>query len=56
MDNLIKECSICGSENTEDDFVEGNFGILPVAFCVWCMSSIMDMAEQLNPCECREEE
>jgi len=48
-------CSICNSENTDDDFVEGHFGILPIAFCVWCMSSILDMADQLNPCECEEE-
>ena len=48
-------CSICDSENTDGDFVEGHFGILPVAFCVWCVSSIMDMADQLNPCECDEE-
>jgi len=53
---LKKECSICGSENTDDDFVEGYFGILPVSFCVWCMSSIMDMANELNPCECKENE
>ena len=53
---LKKECSICGSENTDDDFVEGYFGILPVSFCVWCMSSIMDMANELNPCKCKEDE
>jgi hypothetical protein len=53
---LKKECSICGSEDTDDEFFKGYFGILPVSFCEWCMSSLMDMANQLNPCECRDDE
>ena len=42
-------CSICDSEIDEDagDIV-GYFGISPVAFCVWCMSSMTDMVIQLN--------
>ena len=43
----IKNCSICDSELEEDE-LRGNFGILPVGFCVWCMSSITDMVIQLN--------
>ena len=44
---LINNCSICDSELEEDE-VRGNFGITPVGFCVWCMSSITDMVIQLN--------
>ena len=43
----IKNCSICDSKLSEDE-IKGYFGILPVGFCVWCMSSITDMVIQLN--------
>jgi len=38
------ECSVCGSEvDLEGEGgVSGYFGIIPVAFCVWCYSSILD--------------
>ena len=40
-------CNICDSEIEEDNGdVVGNFGISPVSFCVWCMSSITDMVIQ----------
>ena len=42
-------CSICDSkleEENGDTF--GYFGILPVGFCVWCMSSVTDMVFQMN--------
>ena len=43
------ECNICNSEIEEDNGdIVGNFGISPVAFCVWCLSSITDMVVQLN--------
>ena len=35
--------------------VIGYFGIAPVAFCVWCYSSILDMVKQAVPCWCEEE-
>ena len=41
------ECNICGSEIEEGDIV-GNFGICPVAFCVWGVSSMTDMIIQLQ--------
>ena len=41
------ECNICGSEIDEGDIV-GNFGICPVALCVWCVSSMTDMIIQLQ--------
>ena len=42
-------CNICESEIEEDNGdVIGSFGICPVAFCVWCMSSMTDMIIQLQ--------
>ena len=46
------KCSICDSEIEEDNGdVVGYFGISPVAFCVWCLSSMTDMVMQLNGLE-----
>ena len=40
-------CNICDSDIEEDNGdVVGYFGISPVAFCVWCMSSMTDMVIQ----------
>ena len=48
----VMNCNICDSEIEEDNGdVIGNFGICPVAFCVWCLSSIKDMIDQLYPKE-----
>tara|TARA_R100000458_G_C8100720_1_gene127517 strand:- start:71 stop:283 length:213 start_codon:yes stop_codon:yes gene_type:complete len=46
---MKNECTICSSDIDEDagDIV-GYFGISPVSFCVWCMSSITDMVIQMN--------
>ena len=44
---LIDKCSICDSELEEVE-VRGNFGITPVGFCFWCMSSVTDMVIQMN--------
>ena len=45
----ILECNICCSEIDQDNGdIVGNFGITPVAFCVWCYTSIVDMVIQLN--------
>ena len=42
-------CNICDSDIEEDNGdIVGYFGICPVAFCVWCMSSMTDMIIQLN--------
>jgi len=41
------KCSICDSEyDPEEGGVQGHFGMMPVTFCVWCYSSMLDMAEQ----------
>ena len=43
----MQKCNICDSEIEEDNGdVVGYFGISPVAFCVWCMSSMTDMIIQ----------
>ena len=45
----ILNCNICDSEiDQEAGDVLGNFGISPVAFCVWCMSSMTDMVIQFQ--------
>ena len=47
---MIKEmnCSICDVEVDEKaGGITGMFGIAPVGFCEWCLSSILDMASQL---------
>ena len=46
---MKQECNICNSEIEEDNGdIVGHFGICPVAFCCWCMSSMTDMVIQLN--------
>ena len=43
----MQKCNICDSEIEEDHGdVVGYFGMCPVAFCVWCMSSMTDMVIQ----------
>ena len=50
-------CSICESEvDLEGEGgIAGNFGICPVAFCVWCYASIVDMVSQ-GCLRCQEED
>ena len=46
---MVNTCNICDSEIEEDNGdIVGNFGISPVSFCVWCVSSMTDMVIQLN--------
>jgi hypothetical protein len=41
------KCNVCSCEfSDEEGGVLGYFGILPVAFCPMCFSSICDMVEQ----------
>ena len=44
-----RTCSICQSPfNLESEGgIEGTLGILPVSFCPWCYTGLMDMAYQL---------
>jgi len=40
-------CSVCSCDFTDDEGgIIGFFGILPVAFCPFCYSSMYDMVEQ----------
>ena len=52
MDN----CNICDSDiDLRTGDIKGKFGIITVAFCVWCYSSILDMVKQAVPCWCKGE-
>ena len=48
-------CTICNTEEDEE-FTYGYIGMIPVNFCVWCYSGIIDMAQQLNTCDCQKDE
>lgn len=40
-------CTVCSCSFTDDEGgVQGYFGILPVAFCPTCYSSMYDMVQQ----------
>ena len=44
-----EECNICNAEiDVHSGDINGYFGMLPVSFCVWCMSSMTDMVIQMN--------
>ncbi len=47
------KCSICGSDMDLEGRggIAGVFGIIPVAFCEWCYSSLTDMFTKTT-CEC----
>lgn len=43
------KCSICSSRYTEAaGGCEGDLGIIPVSFCPFCLSGLVDMVEQLQ--------
>ncbi len=43
-------CSVCNSEfDLEGEGgTEGYFGAIPVRFCPWCLSCMIDMVNQMN--------
>ena len=42
-------CNICDTEIDEQaGDINGYFGILPISFCVMCLSSMTDMVIQMN--------
>ena len=46
---MPKICSVCESPIEEDNGdIVGYFGIIPIGFCVWCLSSVTDMVIKLN--------
>ena len=49
LELMNDKCNICDAPIEEDNGdVVGYFGICPVAFCVWCLSSMTDMVIKLN--------
>ena len=45
----MKKCNICDSDvDLDEGGTNGYFGISPVSFCVWCLSSLTDMVVQLQ--------
>ena len=43
------KCNTCECVIDKDEGgIVGDFGILPVAFCVWCLPSLVDMVIQLQ--------
>ena len=46
----MDKCNICHCEFSMEDEggINGYFGMLPVSFCPFCLSSMLDMAKQLN--------
>ena len=52
------QCSICNTKFIVEDEggVNGSFGILPVSFCPFCFTSIIDMVKQLGLDDGEEEE
>jgi hypothetical protein len=44
------ECSVCNSDfDLEGEGgTEGYFGAIPVRFCPWCLSCMIDMVDQFN--------
>ena len=46
---VVEKCNICDCDiDSENGDIIGEFGISPVAFCVWCLSSMTDMVIQLS--------
>tara|TARA_R100001015_G_C4635064_1_gene203352 strand:- start:8276 stop:8533 length:258 start_codon:yes stop_codon:yes gene_type:complete len=42
-------CTICESPlDEENGDIIGDFGIIPVGFCVWCIPGLVDMVIQLQ--------
>lgn len=48
-EDTFDTCSVCGTDTDLDSTggIAGYWGIMPVAFCEWCLSSMLDMAGQI---------
>ena len=45
----VVECNVCASPlDLEAGDVTGYFGICPIGFCVWCLSSLTDMVIKMQ--------
>lgn len=44
------ECNVCGSDFDLNDEggTSGYFGAIPVNFCPWCLSCMIDMVQQMT--------
>jgi hypothetical protein len=52
----MHRCNVCSCNYTDEESgVEGYFGMLPVAFCPTCFSSMCDMVQQFMVDEWPEE-
>lgn len=49
MENILN-CSVCSTDFDEysEGGVQGDFGMLPVAFCPTCLACMLDMADQMK--------
>ena len=45
----MNKCDVCDVDFSLEDEggIEGSFGMLPVSFCPFCLSSMLDMSKQL---------
>lgn len=50
MNDFPDKCSVCSTPVADDEeqFTFGWLGIIPVAFCVWCYSSLHDFFNEDN--------
>ena len=45
----VVECNVCASPlDLEAGDITGYFGVSPVGFCVWCLSSLTDMVIKMQ--------
>jgi hypothetical protein len=46
----ILTCNVCNSEFDVqgEGGTEGYFGVIPVCFCPWCLSCMIDMVDQMQ--------
>lgn len=50
---MSKNCSICQypiQMESDEEYILGNFGIIPVLFCRDCYVSMEDMVHKICPC------
>ena len=47
---MSDKCTICESEFSLEDEggIAGYFGVMPVTFCPWCYSSMVDMVLKMS--------
>ena len=46
---MLTVCSICSTDfdTEEEGGIQGDLGMLPVSFCPFCLSGVLDMSKQL---------